>query len=414
MFRFCSVIVSVLAVAWSVVLVVLAPPAAAADSTSIEVESMGVTTPGGATIVSDTKASGGKALALTHTATVAMSLALPDSVRVVVRAKGRQCFGAPIGVVTVDGVKIGASPVRASAWTDYTATARMAAGWHTIAVSFTNPYWFLSPRWTLCSRALYLDTITVVAASVTTSPDGLTAAPVADLAGWQHIFADNFTRDAALGSWANPSDPSKIVYLGNGGQQWLTYPQTFTDTYQHRPYRADQVLSVANGTLDFYLHNVDGQPAGANPCPILANGSPYQTYGRYSARLKVDTAALSEYHIAFLLWPQSEQWPRDGEEDFPEGALSSTSGAFAHYARAAGGQDAVNTGEAFTNWHVYTIEWLPGHVRFYLDDDLVLDSTRYVPRTPMRWQLQVETDGYGANSGHLLVDWVSVWSYSGG
>ncbi|WP_264005476.1 carbohydrate-binding domain-containing protein [Mycolicibacterium sphagni] len=385
----------------------VAPPARAAAVTAIDAESMSVTAGKGTTVYSDATASGGKAIALTGAVTIATTLTIPDSVRVVVRAKAQQCFGAPIGRVSVDGVNVGTSSVTASVWTDYTATAPIAAGSHTIGVSLTNPLWLG------CSRVLYVDTVSIVAASASTSPDILTTAPVANLPGWTHIFADDFTLDAALGSWANPSDPNKVVYVGANGQQWLTYPQTYTDTYQHRPYRADQVLSVSNGVLDFYLHNVNGQPAGANPSPVLPNGTQYQTYGRYSARLKVDTPTLSEYHIAFLLWPQSELWPNDGEEDFPEGALSSTSNAYAHYARAAGGQDGVNTGVAFTGWHVYTVEWLPGHVRFYLDDVLVLDSTKYVPSKPMRWQLQVETDGNGTDSGHLQVDWVSIWSYAG-
>lgn len=241
----------------------------------------------------------------------------------------------------------------------------------------------------------------------------LTQAPTADLPGWKHIFADDFTRDAPLGSWANPTDPNKVVYVGAQGQQWLTYPQIWTDTYRHRPYRPDQVLSVSNGVLDFHLHPVNGRPAGANPSPILANGSQYQTYGRYSARLKVDRPTLSEYYVAWLLWPQSEKWPDDGEEDFPEGSLASTSNAFAHYASASGGQDYADTGVPFTSWHVYTIEWSPGRVRFLLDDTLVLESTKSVPNKPMRWQLQTETKGKGSHSGHLMVDWVSAWSYAG-
>ena len=408
MFRPCSAIAVALAVAWGAVLVVVAPPGRAADVTAIDAETMSLTAGRGTTVYSDATASGGKAIALTGAVTIATTMPLPDSVRVVVRAKARRCFGAPIGRVSVDGVNIGTSPVTASAWTDYTATAPIGAGTHTIGISLINPLWFG------CSRVLYVDTISVVAASVTTSPDVLTTAPVNNLPGWTHIFADDFTRDAALGSWANPSDPNRVVYVGAGGQQWLTYPQTYTDTYQHRPYRPDQVLSVSNGALDFYLHNVDGKPAGANPSPVLPSGTVYQTYGRYSARLKVDTPTLSEYHIAFLLWPKSELWPTDGEEDFPEGALSSTSHAYAHYARSTGGQNGVDTGVAFTDWHVYTLEWLPGHARFYLDDDLVLDSTKFVPAKPMRWQLQTETDGNGKNSGHLLVDWVSIWSYAGG
>ena len=309
MFRSCSAMVSAVAVVWGAVLVV-APPGRAAEATAIDADSMSLTAGKGTTVYSDPAASGGKAIALTGAVTIASTLTIPDSVRVVVRAKARPCFGAPIGRVSVDGVDIGTSPVTASTWTDYTATAAIAAGPHTIGVSFINPLWFG------CSRVLYVDTISIVAAAVSTSPDVLTTAPVGNLPGWTHIFADDFTRDAALGSWANPSDPNKVVYVGSGGQQWLTYPQTFTDTYQHRPYRSDQVLSVSNGSLDFFLHNVDGKPAGANPSPVLPDGTQYQTYGRYSARLKVDTPTLSEYHIAFLLWPKSELWPNDGEIGF--------------------------------------------------------------------------------------------------
>jgi beta-glucanase (GH16 family) len=216
-----------------------------------------------------------------------------------------------------------------------------------------------------------------------------------------------------VGSWDPGTDPNKIVYVGADGTQWRTYPSTYTDTYQKRPYRPAEVLSVSNGMMQFDLHNVQGQPAGANPSPLLASGSQYQTYGRYSARMRVDNPTLSEYHVAWLLWPQSENWPTDGEFDFPEGQLNATAEAFHHYARSSGGQDTVNTGASFNDWHTYTIEWSPGRVRFLLDDAVVLESTKYVPTKPMRWQLQTETNGNGTHRGNVLVDWVSVWSYAG-
>lgn len=405
MCRLCSATMLVLAVVSSAVLAVI-PQARAADASSIEAEAMTLSTTNGATIVSDPKALSGTALRFTGAVTASTTLTSAQPVKVVVRARGLPCFGAPVAAVVVDGAVVGRSSI-AVTWADYTAPADIPAGSHTVGVKFANPQWFF------CLRALYIDTVSVIPSTTTPPASDLTDAPVADLPGWHHILADNFTRDAPLGSWASPSDPNKVVYVGSDGQKWLTYPQTFTDTYQHRPYRSDQVLSVSNGTLDYYLHNVDGQPAGANPSPILPNGTQYQTYGRYSVRLKADTPTLSEYHIAFLLWPQSELWPNDGEIDFPEGALSSTSEAFAHYARATGGQDGADTGKTFTDWHVYTIEWLPSHVRFYLDDKLVQDSTKYVPSKPMRWQLQIETNGSGTHSGHVLVDWVSIWSYVG-
>ena len=248
-----------------------------------------------------------------------------------------------------------------------------------------------------------------------TNPSGQPV-PQGNLTNWRQIFWDDFTKDAAVGSWANPCSPDQIVYTGAQGQRWRTYPQCWVDTVPRNPYRPDQVLSVGNGVLNFHLHNVNGRPAGANPSPIIADNSQYQTYGRYSARMKVDTPTLSEYSVAWLLWPQSENWPWDGEIDFPEAPLSGTAWGYHHYAGQGscvnGCQMAVNTQARFTDWHTYTIEWMPGRVRLLLDDTVVLNTTNWVPDKPMRWQLQTETNGAGTNSGNLMVDWVSVWTYS--
>src|SRR5690606_35625945 len=137
--------------------------------------------------------------------------------------------------------------------------------------------------------------------------------PIGDIGEWKQIFYDDFTKDAAVGTWGSDCEPEKIVYTGTQGQQWRAYPKCYVDTYQKRPYRSDKVLSVKDGALFFHLHTVDGQPAGANPSPIIdpITGSQYQTYGRYTARFKVDNPNLYEYYVAWLLWPQSERWPDD-------------------------------------------------------------------------------------------------------
>lgn len=243
--------------------------------------------------------------------------------------------------------------------------------------------------------------------------------PLGNLDGWRQIFYDDFTKDAAVGTWANTCDPDKIVYIGAQGQKWRTYPSCYSDTYQKRPYRPDQVLSVKNGVLNFNLHNVDGKPAGASPSPLVDGQNQNQIYGRYSARFKVDSPNLNEYYVAWLLWPQSEIWPHDGEFDFPEGGLAGTAGGFHHYSGAGscvgGCQElATDIGARFTDWHTYTIEWSPGRIKYLLDDRVVLESASYVPSTPMRWQLQTETNGTGTSNGNLLLDWVSVYAYDPG
>ncbi|MBA3724124.1 MAG: glycoside hydrolase family 16 protein [Candidatus Levybacteria bacterium] len=238
--------------------------------------------------------------------------------------------------------------------------------------------------------------------------------PSGDMPGWKLIFSDDFTKDAAIGSWGSECDSEKIAYLGAQGQKWRSYPKCFKDTYQKRPYRADQVLSVKNGMMNFFLHPVDGQPAGANPSPVITGTSQYQTYGRYVARFRTDTADLGPYYVAWLLWPQSEKWPDDGEEDFPEGALRGNAGGFHHYAgggACVGCQDGASSNAKFTEWHTYTMEWSPNRIKYILDGQEILNSTKWVPTKPMRWQLQTETNGNGNQSGNLMVDWVAVYAY---
>jgi beta-glucanase (GH16 family) len=167
---------------------------------------------------------------------------------------------------------------------------------------------------------------------------------------------------------------------------------------------------VHDGVLDFFLHQVDGQPAGANPSPVITGSSQYQTYGRYDARFKVDSPDLSEYYVAWLLWPQSEGDWQCAESDYPEGGLDGTVGGFAHYG-CSGDQDEIDGGGArYTDWHTYTQEWMPGERKYYVDNKVVATSTNQVYDKPQRWQLQTETNGDGNSSGHLTVDWVTVYS----
>jgi hypothetical protein len=248
-------------------------------------------------------------------------------------------------------------------------------------------------------------------ATSTANPSGVPA-PVGDISGWKQVFVDDFTVNAPLGSWGT-SDPSAVVYTGDHGGKWLEYPDGWSSTYTNGSpgYQPSQVLSAHDGMLDFYLHNVNGLPSGANPSPVLASGSTYQTYGRYTMRFRTDSHALRDYHIAWLLWPQNDANWQSAESDFPEADLSSTSvSAFAHYG-GSGAQDAFSASIDFTQWHTYTQEWGPGYRSYYLDGVLIGTSTNQVTSLPERFQLQTEPNGSNdADSGHLYVDWVAVYS----
>jgi len=230
--------------------------------------------------------------------------------------------------------------------------------------------------------------------------------PVGDLTGWHQVFADDFTTKATVGSFPGSAYGSK----------WGVYNEGWPDTSHNGQQCPNEVLSAQSGVLNYYLHTLsNGIHCVADPFPKVA-GAPSkgggQTYGRYSVRFKSDS--IANYAAAFLLWPDSESWPNDGEIDFPEGTLNGSINAFAHYASASGGQDAFSSNKPFTSWHTATVEWTPGKVAFYLDGTIIGTSTTKVPSNPMHWVLQTDT-AYGAvptngDSGNIQVDWVTIYT----
>jgi hypothetical protein len=239
--------------------------------------------------------------------------------------------------------------------------------------------------------------------------------PVGNLPGWTQVFAEDFTTDAALGSFTNTSSDSTTLSAPSAyASKWTSYPNNWKDTSKNGTYDAAKTLSVSNGNLDIFLHSENGVHFVAAPMPVL----PVMTYGRYSVRFQAD--AVPGYKTAWLLWPDSEIWPADGEIDFPEGDLSGTDSihGFMHFASASGGQDAFDSGAKYSGWHVATIDWTPGKVVYYLDGKVIGTSTTMVPSRPMHWVLQTESQLSGgapadSSAGHVRIDWVTAYTYAG-
>jgi beta-glucanase (GH16 family) len=171
-----------------------------------------------------------------------------------------------------------------------------------------------------------------------------------------------------------------------------------------------------------FIHTAaDGTCMTAVPEPKLPHPADInngQLYGMYSVRMKSDP--VPGYKTAFMLWPDSNVWPQDGEIDFPEGSLDGSPSAFMHHRGATSGseQDAYRTDIGYAAWHTYTIEWTPQHVEFLVDGKVIGDSTDAsdIPDTPMHWLLQAESDlnspkPAASAQGHLEIAWVAIWSY---
>lgn len=245
-----------------------------------------------------------------------------------------------------------------------------------------------------------------LSASAAGLPSSSTTA--SDLPGWKYIFGDSFDTNAASGQFL-----SKY-------QNWDAYKTGWPDTSKRGMYDTNQ-LSVQNGALNIGMSTgSDGKPRTAVPMPLIngrnASDKVNQTYGRYEVRFRSD--AIEGYKTAFLLWPESEVWPRDGEIDFPEGNVNSTIAAFAHRQNGTSGgdQDVFSTKSTYTSWHTATIEWSPKVLRFLLDGKVVGETKERIPNTPMRWVLQTETCLDGCDipadaAGKVQIDHVKVWKY---
>jgi beta-glucanase (GH16 family) len=82
-------------------------------------------------------------------------------------------------------------------------------------------------------------------------------------------------------------------------------------------------------------------------------------------------------------------------------------------------QDVYSTSATYDSWHTAVVEWTPSMVRFVLDGQIIGTSTAQIPSDPMHWILQTETatDGTITNpdiAGHVLIDWVAVYTPKNG
>lgn len=249
------------------------------------------------------------------------------------------------------------------------------------------------------------------------------------VAGWTLLYADDFDTPFSVGA-VNSSGVFPAPYATN-----LTatpYPDfaddtagsSFGDTSCYRP---SQVLSCSGSCIrkHLFVNTTEFAPttfAQSAVFVVAPGGVGNQLYGRYSICFRVPVT-FNGWKLAWLRWPASGVWPRDGEIDFPEGALNSNIEAYMHWQGGASGgdQDGYTPGTPYGNgWHVATLEWLSTRCTFILDGTTIGNSTTtaHIPNTPMYWAVQTETNfaGYPSNmpsttdQGNIEIDWLAMWS----
>jgi Glycosyl hydrolases family 16 len=179
--------------------------------------------------------------------------------------------------------------------------------------------------------------------SITTAPSRIVAdpPPASTTTGWgKPIFEDDFNESQLDGSaWG--------IYNSPDGT----------------PPRSAAAVTLGAGALNI----TGGIDAQGKDVSGGVGSALNQMYGRWQVRFRV--AAGAGYSAVALLWPQDDSaWPRAGEIDFSEINRGSRTmmNMFVH-----NGADNSQLSDAvrgdFTAWHTVAVEWLPGHVAFYLD-----------------------------------------------
>lgn len=148
-------------------------------------------------------------------------------------------------------------------------------------------------------------------------------------------------------------------------------------------------------------------------------------YGRWEATFRVERGR--GYSGVVLLWPQTENWPTDGEIDVTEVTGGDRQDAWINIHN--GPSDNIVKQQVlgdFTQWHTVVVEWLPQQIIIRLDGATVFTVNRPsggfnpIPTSsPMRLALQLDrgcTGGLQCRDGStpervtMYVDQVRAWA----
>jgi hypothetical protein len=168
----------------------------------------------------------------------------------------------------------------------------------------------------------------------------------------------------------------------------------------------------------------------------LANGDSfgmshrfYQQFGRWEVRMRCfetgTVVAGNRYHVVLIIWPQSGEWPEDGEYDFVELSIPGQADleAFMHFPHDA--DQAVQqrffskTGVDTSQFHNYALEWTPDELVGYVDGvewfrtsggaSSIRKNIQDMPSGGLTIQLD-NFDGTDQTPATMEVEWARVYS----
>lgn len=236
----------------------------------------------------------------------------------------------------------------------------------------------------------------------------------------------------AANNWANSNDVISTPVASAAATWNLVWEDNFSGTgvdttkwgmydgpgHGGNGYRRPSAFSVANGLLTITAKNgLDGKVVSGGMARLQN-----QAYGRYEVRVRTDADTSQTMSGVSLTWPQSENWPYDGELDWYETGTDPDRTPFMswlhHYRATTGGdQTGIVHNASGQDWHVMVMEWTPSRIDIYRDGTWIgalTDSTK-VPAVPHHVCLQLDAFKPSLPLGatvKMQVDYVKVYSKS--
>lgn len=342
-------------------------------------ESMTLSPSNAGGIYTDSVARDGRYLYSWSGSTASKDYTLPKGAyRVIMRAKGQQCDGAPHMVVRADGREVTTHSVSSTTWRDYEGQVDFStSGQHKIDIVYDNDY-----RANGCDRNLLLDHVSFQAVSSVSEPG------VAPEPGSQVILRDDFdgaSLDRNL--WTTPDHP-----LGHG-------------------YVRGQNVSVSGGKL--YLK----MPANSLDGGVIQSTRKYQ-YGSYTTRMKAPPT--SDTYLAPFLYITPDFHSEIDIEVHNNG--SRTTFFNTYEGPEVNPPDTIQQYagrlpfDPSAGFHDYRWDYAPNYVKFYVDGVLYKTINDRIPPSEMYlyvtafWPKQFQSPQKLATDLYAEVEYVEVRS----
>lgn len=279
-----------------------------------------------------------------------------------------------------------------------------------------------------------------------------TALPIGNMPGWTQIVADDFNYTYAIGSVASDQDgellPGCAAYA-ELHDKFTFYPDGWNTTHGGKVYEIlptepgyiepgqpgypayhpavnskyypSKTIYFENSCAKVYHHSEDiggiMTALGAAIKPKLPSGD-YMIgpYARWQFRMRsqnVTAAPANSYWHWVPLGIDSNNWPQNGELDWPEGDIGKPVAGNYHPASNVNETYHVTSGEDPTQWNIFTVEWTPGRLKWWCNNALRLNTTDRVPSQPQAFLFQHESDWrQPIGTGIVEIDWVAMWTYT--